>query len=277
MNKGLLGVAALSLGLAACSSNGFIGTYDPAEVAGLPGASTAFDKALQAGYVDLGAAEYAEYDWRDGDHFFGKAEAVTMGGGVGPDAVDTRWLLPEHAEELSAARSALVSALGGPNAAKWPSVAAEAQVAYDCWLQEQEENIQPEDIAACKARFEAAMAKLKVKPAAMPMAQNYTVWFGFDSSELTDAARKVVWDAAAAAKSSGGKVWVTGHTDTSGDAEYNLALSGQRAAAVKAELVAAGIAADKIAVSADGEKDLRVQTGDGVVEAINRRVEITIK
>lgn len=42
-----------------------------------------------------------------------------------------------------------------------PAEAATAQAAFDCWMQEQEENFQPRDIGACQNRYLAAMARLE--------------------------------------------------------------------------------------------------------------------
>src|SRR3546814_14624397 len=75
-----------------------------------------------------------------------------------------------------------------------PTQAAEAQVAFDCWMQEQEENFQPDDIAACRDRFEAAMAGLERAPAPTPEPPPpaptveptpgpYTVHFDFDGAD----------------------------------------------------------------------------------------------
>jgi OOP family OmpA-OmpF porin len=41
-----------------------------------------------------------------------------------------------------------------------PAQAAQAQVSFDCWMQELEEGYQPEDIAACRSRYESAMAEV---------------------------------------------------------------------------------------------------------------------
>jgi hypothetical protein len=41
-----------------------------------------------------------------------------------------------------------------------PDQTATAQVQFDCWVQELEENIQADDIAACRDRFDAVVAEL---------------------------------------------------------------------------------------------------------------------
>jgi|GEM_PF-6262402 outer membrane protein OmpA-like peptidoglycan-associated protein len=106
---------------------------------------------------------------------------------------------------------------------------------------------------------------------------NFLVFFDFDKYDLTPEAKRVVAEAAAAYESDGmARVVVTGHTDTVGSAEYNLALSERRANSVAKELVANGVPADAIVTVGEGENDLLVPTGDGVAEPQNRRVEIAM-
>jgi outer membrane protein OmpA-like peptidoglycan-associated protein len=69
---------------------------------------------------------------------------------------------------------------------------------------------------------------------------------------------------------------VVGYTDTSGAADYNMALSERRAKAAAAALVNLGVSASSLDVSWKGETDLAVQTGDGVKEPMNRRVSIQV-
>lgn len=114
-------------------------------------------------------------------------------------------------------------------------------------------------------------------PAAAPVVHNFIVFFDFDKATLTEAARSVVVSAAAVAKENqSARLQVNGYTDTSGTREYNLALSRRRAEAVRAELIANGVAESRISIAAFGKENLRVQTADGVREPQNRRVEVSI-
>jgi outer membrane protein OmpA-like peptidoglycan-associated protein len=70
------------------------------------------------------------------------------------------------------------------------------------------------------------------------------------------------------------RVALTGHTDTAGSAAYNMALSLRRAEVVKQALVREGVPAEIIVAAGRGETQLLVQTGDGVKEPQNRRVEL---
>ena len=109
-------------------------------------------------------------------------------------------------------------------------------------------------------------------------ARSFQVFFDFNKSDITAAAAKVI-QAAADTVNSGGfaHIDVTGHTDTVGSAAYNQGLSERRAAAVKAQLVADGVATTEISTRGVGKTGLLVPTADGVREAQNRRAEIELK
>jgi len=70
---------------------------------------------------------------------------------------------------------------------------------------------------------------------------------------------------------------VSGHTDTTGSNEHNDALSGRRSERVKQDLINAGLAADIILLSSEGESRLLVATPNGTLEPLNRRVEINLR
>ena len=73
-----------------------------------------------------------------------------------------------------------------------------------------------------------------------------------------------------------GSIRVIGHTDTSGAAGYNLALSQRRAKDARDELVRQGINSAVISSEGKGETEPFVPTGDGVKEQLNRRTEVLI-
>lgn len=101
------------------------------------------------------------------------------------------------------------------------------------------------------------------------------VYFDYDKSVLTDAARTLI--AARAEEALEGNVssvTVSGNTDTSGSASYNQALSARRAAVVRDALVANGVDSSVISVQALGETNPAKPTADGVKEPLNRRTEV---
>jgi outer membrane protein OmpA-like peptidoglycan-associated protein len=116
-------------------------------------------------------------------------------------------------------------------------------------------------------------------PTAPPVAPpSFMVFFDWDRANLSDQAINTIRQAAAAFKAKGNaRITATGHTDTSGPEAYNMALSLRRANAVKDALVREGVPAQAIQVVGRGEAGLLVQTGDGVREPQNRRVEIVVQ
>ncbi len=112
-------------------------------------------------------------------------------------------------------------------------------------------------------------------PARAP--KQFIVFFGFNRSNLTPEAARVVADAAAAAKEYGSSsIMIVGHTDSSGSVSYNQGLSMARSATVKDGLAGHGIPGSMISTSGRGEAELMVQTGDGVKEPQNRRATIDL-
>ena len=71
-------------------------------------------------------------------------------------------------------------------------------------------------------------------------------------------------------------VTLTGHTDTVGSQELNMALSQHRADAVRNALVHEGVPAAAITAGGHSEASLPVQTADNVNERRNRSVDITV-
>ncbi len=126
--------------------------------------------------------------------------------------------------------------------------------------------------ASVQARFGAALA------ARPPAPVSFTVYFVFDTDELTEASR-AQFDRIKAelGQRPAPEVVVIGHTDRVGSMQYNDALSLKRADTVRAALIATGIAAGQIEVAGRGERELAVATADEVAEERNRRVEITVR
>lgn len=122
---------------------------------------------------------------------------------------------------------------------------------------------------------QAPAAKLAM---AAPIAKSYMVFFDWDKSELTPQAQTIITQAADAAKKTHTvAIALVGYTDLSGTAAYNLKLSVRRGESVKKMLVSLGIPAGEISVVGKGESDPLVPTKDGVREAQNRRVTITLQ
>ncbi len=114
-------------------------------------------------------------------------------------------------------------------------------------------------------------------PAPVP-AKTYLVFFDWDKADLSPKATAIIAQAAADSKTqSTTTLDVSGYTDTSGTADYNMGLSERRAKAVAAQLVTDGVPETVIEIHAYGETHLLVATGPGVREPQNRRVEIVLQ
>ena len=112
------------------------------------------------------------------------------------------------------------------------------------------------------------------QPVAAPT--NYTVYFDTGRASLSAEASATIAQAANAFRAGGRSVAVTGHTDTTGAADYNLQLSRQRAAAVSDQLQRNGVPASVIAALGYGEQNLPIPTAQNVAERRNRSVDIVI-
>jgi OmpA-OmpF porin, OOP family len=228
-----------------------------------------FNQGLREGYLDLGQTMGS--DVPDKLHFEFKAVDSAKGNLVLPDTVESRWLAADRAEELAAARARLLAALDQGGRDKAPEPAAEAQVAFDCWLEQAvwsaEANL------TCKERFETAIAE--VERALTTEGNVYLVFFAWDQADLTPVTMAVL-DQVAADYASGRptRVTLSGHADRSGTEAYNDALSEQRAQNVARALLARGVPERALDVQWFGERQPRIPTEDGVREPQNRRVEI---
>lgn len=73
------------------------------------------------------------------------------------------------------------------------------------------------------------------------------------------------------------EISIIGHTDTTGNDEYNMRLSSVRAEAVRDALLSHGIRSGQMELRYHGKRDPVVPTGDNVREPRNRRVEVVVK
>ena len=103
----------------------------------------------------------------------------------------------------------------------------------------------------------------------------FIVFFDWDRSNLSREAMDILDNAAAQYDRTGSaKVSIDGHADTSGPTTYNDALSQDRIVAVRSYLLGKGIPEAVMATMPYGESCPWVDSGDGVREPQNRRVEI---
>jgi peptidoglycan-associated lipoprotein len=104
-----------------------------------------------------------------------------------------------------------------------------------------------------------------------------TVYFDYNSSDLTPEARQTLAANAAWLKSKAVKVTIEGHCDKRGSTEYNLALGERRAMIVRNYLRSLGVNADRMAVISYGEeKPLDYGEAEQGM-ARNRRAEFVVR
>lgn len=287
----LLAVALLLSACSAVESYNEVQALNEAEFVGSP-----FTRALAREYRDFANRELEDmFDFPDALHFARKGLAAADGEAVGPEPIEDWNLSEQGAAVLAQARARLVRSLDAGGRERAPQLAARAQVSFDCWIEQQEEGWQDDDIAACRQSFEQYIAELEtalrpppvvervvapvpVPPPMAPKDAMYLVFFNWNASKLDDGGFTVL-DAVAreVAASRPPRLSIVGHTDTSGARSYNQRLGLKRAGAVRDGLVARGVDARMIATRSMGQEDLLVPTPDGVREPANRRTTIAFE
>jgi OOP family OmpA-OmpF porin len=232
------------------------------------------------------------------DHYAKKALLAERGIHPDPEELFLRSIGTKNLNELADARNQLEAAFA--RHARWyfPREAADAQLAFDCWVEETERLFSGKRREQCRTTFWNAIAAMKkpipqptpvmVEPApvaAAPVAatvvevvmpQPFIVFFDFDKDTLAPGAEAVL---ASVAREYGNfkpsKLSLLGNADTKGTYPYNDDLSVRRVKRVQEELAKLGIPAGSIEITAMGERAPRVITGDEVKEPANRYVTIT--
>ena len=116
-----------------------------------------------------------------------------------------------------------------------------------------------------------------MKPKAKLSPLTFLVYFGFNGTTLDATANSVLGTASNVIKDTKPKVVsVTGHTDRAGSSNYNSALAEKRANIVSGALPKLGVSGSLMTIGPLGENASAIDTKDGMKEAGNRRVEVTV-
>ena len=103
--------------------------------------------------------------------------------------------------------------------------------------------------------------------------------FAFDSDKLTDEGKQAIEEYRKELRPELSEAYagiVIGHTDSTGDANYNIGLSKRRAQAVSDYLVSTGVEAAKLRIIGRGENEPMASNETKEGQAKNRRVEIVV-
>lgn len=270
-----LAIAVMTIGLTACYGT----SLQNVQGQNASKSVSPYHAALFSQYLTLSEMEYAEGDYRDSDAFAIKAMATNNTGRVGPDTVSSRKIPTENQTEMRTVQENLTYLLDQDGAEIAPVKMAEAVSHFDCWLQEQEENFQPQDIAKCRRMTLNAMddviAALKV--ANTPASETHIVFFDYNRADLREGAPTIVETVANLMQEHPSyNAYLYAHADAPGGINYNQSLSERRAEVVSKALQMSGVEASRITAQAFGESKPMVETAKGARELKNRRVEIIL-
>lgn len=243
---------------------------------------------------------FFNFDSPDAFHFARKGTLAAAGENVMPEPLNDWKLQASTMEPLRIARGRLIQAFDNAGREIAPTEMAKAQVAFDCWLENQEDKWIRTDFN-CRRLFDQNMQKVESKLYAMPQpamppmdlytgiapdpsapmapeTAKYLIFFDFDQYMLSSDAN-IILDTVASEiqRQTLDGVTVVGHADRSGSESYNDKLSLRRADAVKAGLLSRGVPPALIRVNARGENEPMVETPDNIREPANRRAEITFQ
>ncbi len=266
----MLGVSALAI--AGCTNlpGASLGATFGAEryLNGTHGGSD-FNGSLASEYTEVARrAAFKDVLWLNSTAYIAKAQQAEAG--VTPAA----WTPAEIGVngDATALYDTVVSTIAANKDAR-PAECARAQVMWDQYLEALRGGsnfcITPED---ARALLDEALAACGIVGPT-----NFIVYFGFDKTNLTDAARATIDEVVAAVNAMGtSALSLVGHADTVGTVGYNQGLSEARARRVSEALTERGVPAGAMTLAGRSENEPAVATGANVREPLNRRVQITL-
>ena len=156
-----------------------------------------------------------------------------------------------------------------------PTTPSTAAAADDAAARRAREQFVRDSMARAQAAAAAAASATEV--ASMRAILEAPVLFEYDASDITDAARTGLDAKLPILRTNVAlRIRISGHTDSRGSDEYNLALGLRRAASTRKYLADRGIAADRIDIVSFGEERPAATGEDDSAYAQNRRAEFEI-
>ena len=266
----MLGVSALAI--AGCSNlpeASLSATFDAERFLNGTHGGSGFTGHLASEYTEVARrAAFKDVLWMNSTAYITKARQAEAG------VIPPLWTPAEVGVNGDAA--ALYGTVVTTIAANWnarPAACARTQVMWDQYLEALRGGanfcITPAD---ARALLDEALAACGIIGPT-----NFIVYFGFDKTNLTDAARATIDEVVAAVNAMGASALsLVGHADTVGSVAYNQGLSEARAQRVADALADRGVPAGAMTLAGRSENDPAIATGDNVREKLNRRVQITL-
>ena len=151
-----------------------------------------------------------------------------------------------------------------------PQQTAAKQEPQNVAVKEQPVRQEPvKETASQQAADASSLAALK--------AELQTIYFDFDASTLTDAARSsLAKNAEVLKKNATAKIQIAGNCDERGSDEYNLALGEKRAQAARKYLVTMGVAAERLTTISYGKEKPADPGHNEAAWAKNRRDDFDV-
>jgi outer membrane protein OmpA-like peptidoglycan-associated protein len=134
----------------------------------------------------------------------------------------------------------------------------------------------PAPVTTANATYLANTFKeaLAIEP---PPGEKFVFYYSTSSAVPSGDYQTIISDIAAAVKRRNAlTIRISGHTDTTGSDDLDIALSLERVKNVQAMLQEKGIKVERISATYHGKGNPAVPTADGVAEARNRRVVIIV-
>jgi OOP family OmpA-OmpF porin len=153
-----------------------------------------FQKSLTNYYRGFAEHEAILCDWSDSQHFINKAMIAAYGNTPLPENLIYWKISPTKIIELDSARKKLIDLLFNHKMIQHqPQLAAKAQFSFDCWVEEQEEEWQPDAIDSCRENFYQSIHELATI-SEVSIKSKYTPKKKPDAKKISKSRRKKIKD-----------------------------------------------------------------------------------
>lgn len=239
---------------------------------------------LHQEYLALARQQKRAGDYKDSTHFAKKASNAAKEIYVKYDSPKSRDLNETDNPAIWAAYAWLKNRPAHVRSA-FPKDTARAQVAFDCWIEQREEQRKKAGETSCEKKWNALVEQLEcptgcdsvdLYPTGRPV-KSYDVTFELNDTSLDQEAQDTIRKALGEViPLSEAVFFLTGYTDRTGASEYNLKLAQKRTQQVSQALKKSGVKEKQIMTHSKGESGQFITTDDDVKLKANRRVKIDV-